>query len=206
MISDLYDALIDVFKVYGCPAKIFLGEQFRAMHTEPFRVVLWQGKDSPADTFGGALPASVPAANRTQAIDPRPVATRLCGFSVELWAVAPQQRNAEDQYRANLAYLDALVNQFACAMQEISSGIFDLQGGRHAAGNGDVSVLGLGYTLLAVCAVPVVITKWPTQQLSECSKTWRHATATAAVVVQTEVKPDPPTFVSGPEFTVPTVP
>ncbi len=198
MISDLYDALTKAFKRYGCPAPIFLGEQFRAQHTVPLRVVLWQGKDSPADQY---VPQNVSVPNPTQRlqyINPRPVATRRCGFSAELWATAPTEKDPQDQYRANLAFLDALVNQFVVALQQLASGIYEVQSGRAAAGNADASVSGLGYTLQCVCDVPVIDAAWPAEGLNECSKTWAYGRATAEVDVDLQTKIDPPTFETSP--------
>ena len=200
MISDLYDALCQAFARYKCPAPIYLGEQYRAQHTAPMRVVLWQGKDSPVDQFTPQLAASLLPTQTLQYINPRPVATRKCGFSAELWATAPTQNDPQDQYRANLAYRDALVNQFAVALQQISSGISQLQGGKAAAGNGDASVSGLGYTLACVCDVPIIDSAWPAQQLSECSKSWAYRAATAIVSIENQKPP----ITVGPQFTVPT--
>lgn len=210
MISDLYDCTVECFRRYGCPAEVFLGEQYRAQHTSPLRVIMYMGTTSPPDQFAPANPSVALLPTQTQMmlarglpINPRPVATRHAGFSVELWATAPNQRNAADQYRANLAYLDALVNMFGVALQQLASGIFTIQSGLAAAGNADAAVSGLGYTMQCVCDVPVIDVPWPAQQLAECSKTWAHHAATATVSVTKEG--DPP-VVSPPPFTVPTPP
>ncbi len=200
MISDLYDSLVKAFRAYKCPAPIYLGEHFRSQHTVPLRVVLWQGKDSPADAFSGAVVAGLTPTQAIQYINPRPVATRECGFSAELWATAPTQRNVENQYRANLAYLDALINQLVTALQQISSGVYRIQGGRAAAGNADATVSGLGYTLACVCDIPIIDARWPEKQLSECSKSWAYGPASADISIENQN--DPPTV--SPRFTVPT--
>lgn len=200
MISDLYDSLVHAFRAYKCPAPIYLGEQFRAQNTGPMRVVIWQGKDSPADQFTPQIAASLSPTQTLQYINPRPVATRKCGFSVELWATAPTQKNAQDQYRADLAWLDALVNQFVVSLQQIASGIYQVNGGKAAAGNADASVLGLGYTMLCVCDIPIIDAAWPAQQLSECSKSWEYGAATADISIENQA--EPPTV--SPRFTVPT--
>lgn len=201
MISDLYDAICQAFKRYGCPAPIYLGEQWRSQHTIPLRVVMWQGKDSPADQFTPQLAASLTPTQRIQFINPRPVATRRCGFSVELWATAPNTKDTRDQYRANLAYLDALVNQFCAALQQLTSGIFEVESGRAAAGNADADVSGLGYTLQCLCDVPIIDVPWPAQQLDKCSETWAYGQASAEISVTTATEPP---VVSPPPFPVPT--
>lgn len=203
MISDLYDSMVRAFRAYGCPAPIYLGKQFADQHTGPFRVVLWQD----ADTFGQAnpsLPAAAQAATK-QAINPRAVATRRCGVVANLWATAPVQRSAQDQYRADLAYLDALVNQVCVALQQLASGVFIMSAGMAAAGNDNADVAGLGYELRFSVDVPIIDAAWPAQQLSECTKTWIEAPATAEITIEKRVPPlDPPTYQGEPPFTVPT--
>lgn len=206
MISDLYDGIVHVFRQYRCPAVVYLGEQYRAQHTGGLRVVLWQGSQSPADQF---LPKNESLATwptqqlqlkAAQFINPRPVATRRCGFSAELWATAPKQRVAADQWRANMAYLDALVNQFAVALQHLASGVFMVQSGLAAQGNADADVMGLGYTLQVSTDVPVIDVPWPAQQLGKCSETWAYGPAVADVsVVDTQTEETHP-----PVFRVPT--
>ncbi len=204
MISDLYDSIVEAFERYGCPAKVYLGEQYRSQHTETLRVIMWQGSSSPADSFGGHSAASLSPTQRIQFVNPRPVATRKCGFSVELWATAPEQRFPADQFRANQAYLDALVNQFVAVLQQIASGVYTVQGGLAAAGNADADVAGLGYTLQCSCDVPIIDVAWPSQQLSECSKTWQYSGATAEVTIAGKVDPETPFYQNQPPFTVPT--
>jgi hypothetical protein len=187
MISDLYDALVKVFRAYRCPATVFLGEQYAAQHTDTMRVVIFQGSSSPADQFRPPQPSLSPVVLTTlqhQFINPRPVGTRVCGFTAELWATAPPQSNPVNQFRANQAYLDALVNQLVVALQQISSGLYDIPGGLASAGNADADVAGLGYRMQCLCAMPVIDVPWPAQQLSACSKTWREAAATADVSVE----------------------
>jgi hypothetical protein len=200
VISDVYDCIVEAFRRYKCPANVYLGEQFRAQHTGPLRVVIYQGQSSPADQFTGALPAQLLPTQTIQYINPRPVATRRSGFSAELWATAPKQRSAVDQYRADLAYLDALVNQFGVALQQLASGIFMIQSGVAAAGNADAAVAGLGYTLQCVIDVPIIDAEWPAQQLSKCTETWAHHPATAEVSVQDTQTEE----VVPPVFSVPT--
>jgi len=208
VISDLFDSLCHAFKAYGCPAAMFLGEQWRAQHGPPLRVVIWQGNQSPPDVFSPQNVASIQPSQRLQYINPRPVATRVAGFSAELWATSPPQKDPRDQYRADLAYLDALVNQLGAALQQISSGIFTMQGGLAAAGNADASVSGLGYTAQCTCAIPIIEAPWPAQQLSRCSETWAYGSATAEVGVVLQTGYNPPEFApsSPPVFRVPTPP
>jgi hypothetical protein len=202
MISDLYDALVVVFKQYECPAAVYLGEQYRAQNTETLRVVMWPSGDKFTPQNGSVL--SEPARRFWRPINPRSTATRKAGFEVELWATAPVQRNPVHQYRADLAYLDALVNQFAIAMQQIASGLFELAIGDSAPSNAAAGVAGLGYTLQCSVDVPVIDAKWPAQQLDACTKTWAEASGSATITVDGKVDPEPPHYQTGQTFTVPT--
>lgn len=207
MISDLYDAVCHAFRAYGCPAEVYLGEQWRAQHTGTMRVVMWQGKDSPPDQFGPQTASSILPTQALQFINPRPVATRRAGFSVELWATAPPQRDPADQFRANQAWLDALVNHFCVVLQQKASGIFEVVGGVAAAGNGDAVAAGLGYEMQCYCDVPIIDAPWPAQQLSECSKTWHYGQGTAEITVQAQTHSDPVEYTtSPPTFVAPTPP
>lgn len=207
MISDLYDAMVNAFLAYQCPVPIFLGEQYRYQHTAPTRVVMWQGKDSPPDQFLPQNAASVTPTQALQYINPRPVLTRRCGFSLELWASAPPQRDPADQFRANQSWLDALVNMVGATLNQISSGVFTIQGGLAAEGNGDASIGGLGYTALCTCDIPIIEAPWPAEALNQCSKTWAYGSAEAEISVRmqngykppTFAPPSPPTFSTKPE-------
>lgn len=200
MISDLYDSIVELFKVYGCPAPIYLGEQFKDQHTETLCVVLWQTDDK----FTPQLASVLPPITRALYLNPRPIATRKCGLNARLWATAPPQKDPQDQYRADLAYLDALVNQFAIALQQLASGISDIEGGMAADGNAAAVRSGLGYDLVCRVDVPVIDAPWPAQQLDECSKTWEHRPATALITISGKVDPEPPHFQPGTTFPVPT--
>ncbi len=201
MISDVYDSVVEVFKTYGCPAPVYLGEQFADQHLAPLCVVMWQT----ADQYAGQL-ASVPVGPDTPTgrlyINPRPLKTRRCGVTARLWAQAPQQRSPQDQYRADLAFLDALINQFCIALNYITAGINEIKGGMAAKGNAAASVAGLGYDLMTAIDIPIVDAKWPAQQLDKCTSTWLHHTATAEISVAAEIG-DPP-FAPTIVFPVPT--
>jgi len=160
--------------------------------------VMFQGASSPPDQFTPELASTFTPSQLLQYINPRPVATRKCGLSAELWATAPKQRNADDQFRANQAYLDALVNQYMCVMQQIVSGLFVVQSGLAAAGNADATVAGLGYRLQMLIDVPVIDAQWPAAQLDKCTETWAHRPGTAEVSVT-----GPGDNVAPPPFTVP---
>jgi hypothetical protein len=202
VISDVYDALVEVFRAYGCPACVFLGGQFQPQHTAPMRVVLTQTGDKFSEVVA-SLPTATQQALYTP-INPRPIKTRRCGLDVEFWANAPKQRNPQDQYRADLAYLDALINQFIIAMQRCFSGIYELESGGAPAGNADITVAGLGYTLKCLVDIPVIDAPWPEQQLSACSETWAHRPGSFIVTVEGKVDPEPPYYQPQPPFTVPT--
>lgn len=193
MISDVYDQVVRAFRAYECPAEVFLGKQYLAQHTKTLRVVMWQDQDA----FAPPLP-SLPAARQAtqlQPINPRPVATRKCGVHAQLWATAPEQTDPADQYRANLAYLDALVNQFVVVLQQLTSGIYVVSGGQAPEGQDGADIAGLGYDMLFTIDVPVFDTPWPAQQLSKCSETWLERPATAEISVtgpsDGDVVPDP---------------
>ncbi len=203
MISDLYDSVVEVFRRYGCPAAVYLGSQYQSQHTETLRVVIVQETDS----YAPPLPSLSPLATQQYmygVINPRPVGTRKCGFFVELWATAPQQRDPQDQYRADLAYLDALINQFAVALQQTASGIHVLEGGQAGPGNGAAGSAGLGYVLRVSVDVPIIDAKWPAQQLSACTETWVHRPATADITIAGNVDPESPHYQPQPPFRVPT--
>ena len=204
MISDLFDSVVHVFARYKCPAVLYLGQQFTPQHTETLRVVMYQGEKSPADEFAPQSAASLLPSQTIQYINPRPVATRRAGFSVELWATAPKQRQAQHQFRADLAYLDALLNQFIVALQQTASGVFVAKSGVAAPGNQDANVAGLGYTLQCSCDVPVIDAPWPAQQLSECSKTWAYGPARAEITIAGKVDTEAPFYQPQPPFIVPT--
>lgn len=202
MISDIYDALVQGFERYNCPARVYLGGQFHEQHTQPLRVVLKQTDD----VFEKGTPSFTPTQQMLygQAINPRPVGTRRCGLDVEFWAKAPQQRDPQDQYRADLAYLDALVNQFAVVMQQIAAGIHVFQGGAAAAGNVSANSAGLGYLLKALVDIPLIDAPWPAQQLSACTTTWAYRPADFIITVEGKVSPEPPYYQPQPSFRVPT--
>ncbi len=200
MISDLYDALVIAFRKYHCPAKLFLGAQYKGQHTGDMAVILYQDDD----TFGPPNPASVPEEMRKQFLNPRPVATRVSGFVAELWASAPIQTDATLQYRADLAYLDALINQFGCALNQLAIGTSALSGGAAARGNADSAIRGLGYALKGTFNIPIIECAWPAQQLDRCTRTWAEAAAKAAVTVSGKVDPEPPYYQPGVSFPVPT--
>lgn len=200
MISDVYDAMCHAFERYGCPIPIYLGPQFLAQHTPTSRVVMFQSTDK----FKPPSPASLTPTQRLQYINPRPVATRSCGLNAELWVTAPPQANAQNQYRADLAYLDALVNQFCVALQQLVSGLFDLEGGVCAPNNGAAARAGLGYLLSCSIDIPIIDAAWPAQQLGECSKTWAYAPATAEIEIAKQTGYNPPEFQPEPPFTLPT--
>lgn len=201
MLSDVFDKLCANFAAYGCPAQLFLGGQFSEQHTAPLRIVFVQGEDAfnppNASVLGGN-----PALTR-QAINPRPIATRTCGVKAELWATAPQQRDPGAQYRADLAYLDALINTTIAALQQTVAGLTVLGGGASSENNVDAGRAGLGYVLNLSVDVPIIDAPWPAQQLSVCSTTWTNAPATADVTVSAQLG-DPPTYQPGPAFAVPT--
>lgn len=203
MISDVYDSVVHVFREYGCPAVVYLGEQFADQHIEPMSVVMWQTSDE----YTGQLASVAIDPNSPTGriyINPRPLKTRRCGVTARLWAQAKQQRDAQSQYRADLAYLDALVNQFCIALNYITAGINEIKGGMAAKGNASTVVAGLGYDLMTTIDIPIVDAKWPAQALDKCTETWLHHTATAEISVAAapavSKPPFPPTIV----FPVPT--
>lgn len=203
MISDVYDSVVDAFRRYGCPAVVYLGSQYQPQNTETLRVVLHQT----IDQFASPLPSLNPIATQQYmygAINPRPVATRRCGVEAELWATAPTQRDPQDQYRADLAYLDALVNQFVVALQQIASGLFVIEGGQAGPGNGAAGAAGLGYVVKAMIDIPVIDAPWPKEQLDRCTETWVHRPAVAEITISGKVDPEPPNFQPQPPFRVPT--
>lgn len=203
MISDVYDSMVEAFRRYGCPAAVYLGSQYQAQNTETLRVVLHQT----IDQFAPPLPSLTPIATQQYmygAINPRPVATRRCGVEAELWATAPLQRDPQDQYRADLAYLDALVNQFVVVLQQLTSGIFVVEGGQAGPGNGAAGSAGLGYVIKALIDVPVIDAAWPREQLDKCTETWAHRPARADITISGKVDPEPPHFQPQPPFRVPT--
>lgn len=200
MLSDVYDALRKALACYGCPAEVYLGGQYSSQHTSPLRVILIPAEDGFAPPNASVLGSP---ANTRQGINPRPIATRSCGVRCELWATAPEQRDPSTQYRANLAYLDALVNTALAALQQITPGITITSGGAPAENNVDSAIAGLGYVLSFSVDTPVFDAPWPAQQLSECSKTWTNAPATADVTVSARLG-DPPTFQPGNQFPIPT--
>lgn len=203
MISDVYDAVVEGFRRYGCPAAVYLGGQFFEQHTPPLRVVLKQTDD----LFGPPLPSMGDTPTQQMmygnAMNPRSVGTRRCGLDVEMWATAPRQRDPQDQYRADLAYLDALVNQFAVVLQQIASGVHVLQSGVAATGNVSANAAGLGYMLKALVDIPIIDAPWPAQQLSRCSETWAHRSGSFVITVEGKVGGEPP-YQPQPPFTVPT--
>ncbi len=200
MISDMYDSVVELFKHYGCPAPVYLGEQYATQHTETMCVVMWQTSDQ----FAEAVPSAPSPTQTGLYINPRPLKTRRCGLKVRMWAKAPKQRNAQDQYRADLAWLDALVNQFCIALNYITAGINELQGGVAAAGNASAAVAGLGYDLTCLVDVPIIDAKWPAQALDKCTETWQHMPATAEITISGKVDPEPPYYQPGIVFPVPT--
>ncbi len=201
MISDVYDSVVEVFCKYGCPAKVYLGEQYADQHIETLSVVMWQTSDQ----YAGQI-ASVDVGPNTPTghlyINPRPLKTRRCGVTARLWAQAKTQSNAQDQYRADLAYLDALINQFCIALNYITAGINEIKGGMAAKGNASTVVAGLGYDLMTAIDIPIVDAKWPAQQLDKCTETWLHHTATAEVSVAAKIG-EPP-YAPNVVFPVPT--
>lgn len=199
MISDVYDSTVELFKRYGCPAQVFLGPQWLDQYIPPLSVVLYQTRDQ----FGEQVASYTPT-QRGLYVNPRPLATRACGFTARLWATAPTQRNSEDQYRADLAWLDALVNQFVIALRYIGAGISSAEGGMAAKGNAAADVSGLGYELECRLDIPIIDAPWPAQGLDNCSQTWRHARATAEITVSGKVDPEPPFYQPGIVFPVPT--
>ncbi len=201
MISDVYDSMVEAFRIYGCPAQVLLGEQYAWQHTGMLTVILWQTDDR----YAPQIP-SVPQGPMTNmgAINPRPVATRKCGAVARLWATAPEQRDPVDQYRANLAYLDALINQTIVVLQQLTSGIYVAQGGRSPEGNAGSVIAGLGYDLAFSVDVPIIDTAWPAQALSDCTRTWIHRPARAIVSIDGKVDPNPPYYQTGTQFEVPT--
>ncbi len=201
MISDVYDSVVQVFKAYDCPAVVYLGEQLADQHIAPLSVTMWQTSDQ----FIGQN-ASVPVGPDTPTgrlyINPRPLKTRRCGVTARLWAQATKQRSPQDQYRADLAYLDALVNQFCIALNYITAGINEIQGGMAAKGNAATVVAGLGYDLMTTIDIPIVDAKWPALALDKCTETWLHHTATAEISIAAKVG-DPP-YAPNVVFPVPT--
>lgn len=203
MISDVYDSIVAAFKAYHCPAVVFLGAQYRDQHTSPMRVVMWPaGTDAFKPQNGSVL--TDPQLRLWKPINPRSTATRGYAFLAELWATAPVQRRPGDQYRADLAYLDALVNQFAVVLQQLTSGIFTIQGGEAAESNAAAGVSGLGYTMAVQVDVPIIDARWPAQQLDACTKTWAEAPARAIISIDGKVDPEPPHYQTGEQFPVPT--
>jgi hypothetical protein len=199
VISDVYDSLVHLFKAYGCPAPIYLGEHWKDQHLPPLSVVIWQTNDVFAPQG-----ASVTPLQRGMYINPRPVATRRCGLNAQLWATAPEQRDPCDQYRADLAWLDALVNQFVVGLQAIASGIHVVSGGVHAPGNAGSVRSGLGYDMTSMVDIPIVDAPWPAQQLDKCTTTWMYRPATAEITIAGNVDPNPPHYQPGIVFPVPT--
>ncbi len=181
MISDVYDSIVEVFKVYGCPAPVFLGQQFADQHTGTLCVVMWQNDD----LFAEALPSVQIWPNQHMYINPRAIKTRRCGLVARMWATSPTpHRSAQDQFRADTAYLDALINQFIVALQHSVPGIYELRGGKAAAGNAAADVAGLGYDLHCLINVPILDAAWPAQGLDKCTSTWVHGRGTAIVNVK----------------------
>ena len=199
MISDVYDSVVELFNTYKCPAPVFLGKQYADQYIAPLSVVMWQTRDQFAEQIASYTPTQ-----RGLYVNPRPLATRRCGFTARLWATAPVQRNTQDQYRADLAWLDALVNQFVIALRYIGAGISAADAGMAAAGNAAADVSGLGYDLECHLDIPIVDAPWPAQGLDKCTETWKHSPATAEITVSGKVDPAPPYFQPGIVFPVPT--
>ncbi len=199
MFADVFDALVPAFKAYGCPAELYLGPQFVDQHTGTLRIVFIQTDD----TFVGAVPSQLPATQR--GVNPRAIATRMCGVTAELWATAPDQRDASKQYRANLAYLDALLNTLLACLQQLATGISVTTGGVAAPNNSDSGISGLGYTLAFAIAIPVTDTPWPTALVC-APNTWTEAPATAEITPSGRLdnSTDPPSYQDAFTFPVPT--
>lgn len=199
MISDVYDSVIEAFKQYGCPAPVYLGEQYADQHLAPLCVVMWQTDDLFTEQI-----ASVTMPMQSMYINPRPIKTRRCGLRARLWATAKPQRNAEDQYRADLATLDALLNQFIVALQHTVPGIYELRGGHAAKGNAATVTSGLGYDLDCLIDIPIIDAPWPAQALDKCATTWKYGRGTAEITISGKVDPAPPYFQPAIVFPVPT--
>lgn len=200
MFSDVYDQIVQAFSTYGCPAQLFLGSQFIDQHTSTMRIVFVQAEDE----YGPAVISAPQGTNgwSRQGLNPRPIGTRACGVRAELWATAPTQSDPATQYRADLAYLDALVNMLVVALQQVAAGITITSSGAAAENNGDAGRAGLGYSLTFSVQVPVIDVPWPKQQLSECSRTWAQGPGTTTVSVDAQLK-SPPTSHNSPVFPVP---
>lgn len=200
MISDVYDTMVELFKRYGCPAPVYLGEQYASQHIETMSVVMWQTRDK----FAEKSPTLVVTPAQGGYVNPLPIKTRRCGLAARLWATAPEQRNPSDQYRANLAWLDALVNQFCIGLHYIAQGISEFEGGVAAAGNAAADVAGLAYDLTCLIDIPIVDAHWPARALDKCTETWIHRPATAEITISGKVDPAPPFYQPGIVFPVPT--
>lgn len=198
-LADVVVALREQFKLRNCPAPILMGEQFNAEHAEPNRVVIIPT----ADTYGPKNPSISPRGTRNGFSNPRPIATRNQGCTVNLWAGAPTQADPTAQLDADYAALDSLINVFFASVNASVAGIFTIGAGENTVGQVANNHRGLRYQLQCVVAVPVLDIAWPAVAITDCTETYLHARVSADVDIDMTDGEETETLVS---FTAPTPP
>lgn len=199
-LGDVVQALNVDFLARHCRAPILLGAQYLRDHDAPSRIVIVPG----TDTFAPKLPSTTPLGVKGQP-NPRAIGTRLCTAVANIWAAAPELRDAAAQQAADLAALDALINCFVSALQSTCSGLYTLTGGTYPQAQLSHTNRGIIYELGFSVAIPLTDIGWPAVAITVCDKTFVPAPAHADVTVSTLLG-EPATYQPGVNFISPTPP
>ena len=193
---DLAAALRTAFKARGCPATIWVGEQYLRDHADENRVIIIPQQD----TFGPKDPSVLPLSSST--LNPRPLATRTVNADAVLWAMAEPTRDGSNQLEADQRILDALVNCFVACLMGAAYGVQTLGAGSYVNDQATHVRRGLGYRLSFSFAMPILDIKWP----PAAPDTYTMARGMGADIAVQELLGDPPTYQTGVEFEIPPVP
>jgi hypothetical protein len=175
---NVVNAVRDDFVKSNCPARVLFGKQWSAENDAPNRVVFFPSEDTyQPDIFSGA--------------NPRPIYTRNVGGEAHLWAAAPPQADANQQPDKDQDVLDALVNQTALSLYNVSKG----PGVTIVSGSQVQGVLlvrlGLAYVLRFTVQIPVLDIQFPKLGITSDVRTWAEINgATAVTTVELIDSPD----------------
>lgn len=188
MLTDVFRLVRDDFRASGCPARVFFGEEHKAVNAEPNRVVFIPRTDQYGNTVSTVLAGSTTGAN------PRAYMERQAGCDIWIWGANNRSDLGENQLAADYDVLNALINQTALSLYRAMGlgGVLTFTGGKH-----DVNALvvnrGLAYNMSIRVAIPIVDIAFPCGAIDTSVFTWLLQGDVTADVTVRAIAPGVPT-------------
>jgi hypothetical protein len=159
MLANVASGLRDAFAARGCPADVFVGEQYSHDHADGLRVVLVPTSDQygPRDASTSGT-ATAPTINR---LNPRALMTRMVSCRAELWAPTPNPEEQSDIVASDYETMDALVNCTLACLAGVALGVYEIGGGEYINEKAVHARRGIAYHLTFSVACPIIDVKFP---------------------------------------------